>query len=200
MGLNKESIHILVRLDSSTQQCWVVCGDKCPAELWGETHFADLRLFATVGLVTWPNIQRCFCCTQQLPGQYFTIWLMAFIKSLLSKQPTVTTIIWGISSNLCILCVREDIAYFALLSLLVLQMQNWLLDNSDTDYSWVHARNYSLGSLSTKTCNKRDSGGKGETSRKKEGAETQGDSLKLSQRDKSLALFRSFFLLLSTLS
>lgn len=74
--------------------------------------------------------------------------------------------------------MREDITYFALLFLLVLQMQNWLPDSSDTDYSWVHVRNYSLGSLSAKTCYKRDGGGKGETSRKKEGAATASNSLK----------------------
>lgn len=31
------------------QQCRVVCDNKCPVELYGETHSADLRLFATVG-------------------------------------------------------------------------------------------------------------------------------------------------------
>lgn len=48
------------------QQCRVVCDDKCPVELYGETHSADLRLFATVGVVTL-QILCFFRYLQQLP-------------------------------------------------------------------------------------------------------------------------------------
>lgn len=54
------------------EQCRVVCDDKCPVELYGETHSADLRLFATVGNIADFAISIAY---SSFPGntQHFTM-------------------------------------------------------------------------------------------------------------------------------